>query len=98
MQDIAIVALEQVAPFPYIDLYNKIRHFKNANLFWAQEEHKNQGPWNYVEPRIESLLHKIGHKNNRVQYIGRKSSSTSATGYHDVHDKELAKFLREAFE
>jgi 2-oxoglutarate dehydrogenase E1 component len=95
---VAILALEQVAPFPYLEFVNNIKKFKNAEVFWVQEEHKNQGCWNYVESRIESVLRKVGLvEKSRVHYVGRKSSSTSATGYHDVHEKELEKFLSEAF-
>ena len=32
-----------------------------------------------------------------VEYIGRGPSSASATGLHDVHEKELDAFLTEAF-
>jgi 2-oxoglutarate dehydrogenase complex dehydrogenase (E1) component-like enzyme len=47
---------------------------------------------------MESVLRKVGLiEKSRVHYIGRRSSSTSATGYGDVHAKELEKFLKEAF-
>lgn len=96
-QDVAIITVEQVAPFPYQELANEIRFYKNADIYWVQEEHKNQGAFNYIEPRIESLLQILDHHIRRVHYIGRKSSSTSATGYYDVHDKELNQLLNEAF-
>lgn len=31
--------------------------YKNAELVWAQEEHKNQGAWAYVQPRFMTALH-----------------------------------------
>jgi 2-oxoglutarate dehydrogenase complex dehydrogenase (E1) component-like enzyme len=94
---VAIISLEQVAPIPYHELANEFKLYKNADIFWVQEEHKNQGAWNYIEPRIENLLNILGGESFRINYVGRKSSSTSGTGYYDVHEKELIKFLGEAF-
>jgi 2-oxoglutarate dehydrogenase E1 component len=82
---------------PYHELANELSRYKNADICWVQEEHKNQGAWNYIEPRIENLLYKLGIK-LRTKYIGRKSSSTSGTGYYDIHEKELSEFLGNAFE
>jgi 2-oxoglutarate dehydrogenase E1 component len=32
--------------------------YPNAEIVWAQEEHKNQGAWNYIQPRFETSLSK----------------------------------------
>lgn len=52
-QDVAIVRIEQIAPFPYEDVRNAIQNYKNAEFIWCQEEHQNAGAATYVEPRIE---------------------------------------------
>ena len=44
----------------------------DATLVWAQEEHKNQGAWTYVQPRIQTALG--GYNNRRVGYVGRDVS------------------------
>lgn len=54
--DVAIVRVEQVAPFPY-DLLEEVgKQHPNAKFVWAQEEHKNQGCWQYAEPRFRTLF------------------------------------------
>jgi 2-oxoglutarate dehydrogenase E1 component len=66
---------------------------------WVQEEHMNQGSWTYVKPRLESLLKHSGqtHRLN-VAYAGRGPSSASATGHHNIHEKELEDLLKLAFQ
>ena len=34
----------------------EIGKYPNAEVVWVQEEHKNQGAWSYVQPRIESVM------------------------------------------
>lgn len=34
--------------------------YKDAELFWAQEEHKNQAAWTYVHPRFITALKHMG--------------------------------------
>lgn len=95
----AIITLEQVAPFPYADFTENVKKFENAELFWVQEEHMNQGSWNYVEPRIKAAMKFAGlPKRAHVEYIGRDPSSAPATGHSDVHEKELESFLKQAFQ
>jgi len=93
--DVAIITVEQIAPFPYQDVHEAIKPFNNAHFVWVQEEHMNQGSWDYVEPRINNLL-KFTNK-GPVKYVGRHPSSSPAAGHQDSHDHELAKFLKEAF-
>jgi 2-oxoglutarate dehydrogenase E1 component len=98
LKDIAIVTLEQVAPFPYKELSKHLKLFENAELFWVQEEHMNQGAWTYVKPRIKGTLYAMEQpKRAFVNYIGRRPSSASATGHIDIHEKELRTFLSQAF-
>ena len=94
--DIAIIALEQIAPFPYEDIYHAINKFSNAEFVWTQEEHFNQGCWSYIEPRINNLLNMFNFKNNTISYTGRNPSSASATGHHNSHEKELKRILESA--
>ncbi|XP_017882185.1 2-oxoglutarate dehydrogenase, mitochondrial isoform X3 [Ceratina calcarata] len=53
---IAIARVEQISPFPYDLVKKESAKYPNAELVWAQEEHKNQGAWTYVQPRFHTAL------------------------------------------
>ncbi|XP_050073646.1 2-oxoglutarate dehydrogenase complex component E1 isoform X3 [Anopheles maculipalpis] len=54
--DIAISRIEQISPFPYDLVKAECAKYPNAELVWAQEEHKNQGCWTYVQPRFDTAI------------------------------------------
>jgi len=56
INDIAIVRVEQLAPFPFRSLRPMAQKYKNATQCWAQEEPKNAGCWQFVEPRLRAHL------------------------------------------
>jgi 2-oxoglutarate dehydrogenase E1 component len=94
---VALVRMEQLYPFPKKQLGEVLNKYKNAEVFWCQEEHKNMGAFFFVEPRIEKLLKDIKHKSKRAKYIGRASSASPAVGYMKLHIVELSNLLKEAF-
>lgn len=55
-KSMAIVRVEQLAPFPYDHFKASIMNYKNARFIWCQEEHQNFGAWSYVSPRIEKVF------------------------------------------
>lgn len=99
IKDVALARIEQLSPFPF-DLVQKFAdNFPNAEITWVQEEPRNQGAWNYVEPRIETALtHSTHHLGGRPCYVGRKPSASTATGDKTIHKRELKEFLTTAFE
>lgn len=48
INNIVLVRLEQIAPFPHDIVLRIMRQYHNAEICWVQEEPKNQGAWNYV--------------------------------------------------
>ena len=63
--DIAVARIEQISPFPFDLVKRHAENFPNAEIVWAQEEPKNQGPWGYVRPRIETSLREIDASRGR---------------------------------
>ncbi|KAL3319584.1 hypothetical protein Ciccas_001735 [Cichlidogyrus casuarinus] len=53
---IAICRVEQLTPFPYDLIKAELEKYPNAYVQWVQEEHKNMGPWSYVQPRLNHLI------------------------------------------
>lgn len=96
--DIQILRVEQLYPFPAKSLMAELSRFKNAEIVWCQEEPKNMGGWSFMEPNIEWVLDKIGSKNKRARYAGRPASASTAAGLMSKHLKELENFLSEALD
>jgi len=95
--DIAIIRLEQIYPFPTVQLGMELAKYPNAEVIWCQEEHENMGAFYFVEPRIEKVLGAIKHKSPRAKYIGRKRSASPAVGYMKLHNIESEKLFNEVF-
>ena len=82
---IVFIRIEQLYPFPAKTLANLLKKYKNAKFIWCQEEPKNMGAWNTVRNYIDRTLEIIGFKGDTVKYIGRKASSSTATGNLNKH-------------
>ena len=82
---IVLVRIEQLYPFPAKTLANILKRYSKAEFIWCQEEPKNMGAWNTVRNYIDRTLEIIDFKGVRVKYIGRKASSTTATGNLNKH-------------
>ncbi|HRF10195.1 MAG TPA: 2-oxoglutarate dehydrogenase E1 component [Xanthobacteraceae bacterium] len=96
LNDVYLLRVEQLYPFPLKALTTELSRFKNAEVIWCQEEPKNQGAWAFVQSYIEWLLENIGAKNKRARYVGRAASASTATGLMSMHLKQLQQFLEEA--
>lgn len=90
--DIAISRLEQISPFPYDLIKAECAKYSNAELVWAQEEHKNQGYWTYIEPRFDTAI----NSTRDLSYVGRHCAASTATGSKAQHTKELKSLLDNA--
>ncbi len=73
---IAISRIEQISPFPFDLVKEECDKYADAELNFVQEEHKNQGAWSYVQPRLQTA---IGGYGRRVHYIGRDVSRAIST-------------------
>lgn len=93
LQHVAIIRIEELYPFPFEALNIALEKYKNAEeLIWCQEEPKNQGAWDYFEPRFAA---KLDHQ-CMVEYVGREPSAAPAVGSAKVHAQQQKKLVREA--
>ncbi len=97
LDDVYILRVEQLYPFPAKALVNELSRFKQADVIWVQEEPKNMGAWAFVDPYLEWVLKQIGAKDSRARYVGRAPSAATATGLMSKHLAQLQAFLDEAF-
>jgi len=82
---VVFVRIEQLYPFPAKTLAKAIKKYKNASFIWCQEEPKNMGAWNTMRNYIDRTLEIIKRRDEKVNYIGRKPSSSTATGNLNKH-------------
>jgi 2-oxoglutarate dehydrogenase E1 component len=97
IDDVYLLRVEQLYPFPLKSLANELARFKGADIVWCQEEPKNMGSWSFVEPYLEWVLGHCGVKAKRARYVGRPASAATATGLMSKHLVQLKAFLDEAF-
>jgi 2-oxoglutarate dehydrogenase E1 component len=95
--DVYLMRIEQLYPWPMQSLRKELARFKNAEMIWCQEEPKNMGAWAHVDPWLELTLDKLSIKAKRARYVGRPASASTAAGLMSRHLKELETFLNEAF-
>ena len=97
LDDVYLLRVEQLYPFPLKALVAELSRFKKAEIVWCQEEPKNMGAWSFVEPYLEWVLGQVAGKSKRVRYVGRPASAATATGLMSKHLAQLKAFLDEAF-
>jgi 2-oxoglutarate dehydrogenase E1 component len=96
VDDIAIVRLEQLHPFPENTLGRVLKPYLNADVVWCQEEPENMGAWTFVDRRIERVLHRLEMKSYRPVYIGRDAAASPATGLARTHMAQQARIVTTA--
>lgn len=93
IEDIAIVRLEQLYPFPTPELKAELAQYAAAGeLMWVQEEPHNQGAWFQIRHRLEECL----QPGQVLRYAGRPASASPAVGSIAKHGAQLQAFLDEA--
>ena len=89
IDDIAVLRIEQLYPFPHEEFRAQIAMYPNAkSVIWAQEEPGNQGAWH----RIQHYLQREMRDDQKLSYALRPSSASPAVGYlakHTEQQKEL---------
>jgi len=88
-----IIRIEQLYPFPVKTLAKELKRFKkSAKFYWCQEEPQNMGAWNTARNYVQWTLDYIKAENREVSYIGRKPAASPASGYlkkHLAQQKEI---------
>ncbi|WP_298827648.1 2-oxoglutarate dehydrogenase E1 component [uncultured Piscinibacter sp.] len=93
-QDVAILRVEQLYPFPHKAFAAEMKKYPNAtDVVWCQDEPQNQGAWFFVQHYIhENML-----DGQRLGYAGRPASASPAVGYAHLHQEQQKALLDQAF-
>jgi 2-oxoglutarate dehydrogenase E1 component len=97
INNIYLLRVEQLYPFPLKALISALARFKEAEIFWCQEEPKNMGAWNFVDPYLEWVLAQAGGRCKRPLYAGRPAAASPATGMMSKHVAQLQAFMDDIF-
>jgi 2-oxoglutarate dehydrogenase E1 component len=91
--NIAIIRVEQLYPFPEKELQEAIKDYQHVKQWvWCQEEPQNQGAWYCSQHNFRAAL----PANNYLLYAGRSASAAPAVGYMAVHMKEQQALVTQA--
>jgi len=92
--DVAIIRVEQLYPFPHKAFAAEIKKYPKATeVVWCQDEPQNQGAWFFIQHNIhENML-----DGQKLGYAGRAASASPAVGYSHLHQDQQKALLDAAF-
>ncbi|CCN37115.1 2-oxoglutarate dehydrogenase E1 component [Vibrio nigripulchritudo SO65] len=91
--DVAIVRIEQLYPFPLEEVQAAISQYKYVEDFvWCQEEPQNQGAWYSSQHNFRAAI----PAGADLKYAGRPASASPAVGYMSVHMKQQKALVNDA--
>ena len=92
--DVAILRVEQLYPFPHKAFAAEMKKYPNATeLVWCQDEPQNQGAWFFIQHNIhENMI-----EGQRLGYAGRAASASPAVGYSHLHQEQQKALVEAAF-
>ena len=94
LDEVAIVRVEQLYPFPDSELSEVFERYPNAQEYlWAQEESMNMGAWYFVQPLLDDIL-----PAGQVRYVGRDEAASPAVGDAKQHQAEQAEIVEQAMD
>jgi 2-oxoglutarate dehydrogenase E1 component len=92
--DVAIIRLEQLYPFPHKAFAHELKKYPHASdVMWAQDEPQNQGAWFQIQ---HNLLENL-EENQKLGYAGRPASASPAVGYYSKHIEQQKALIQAAF-
>ncbi|HET6396060.1 MAG TPA: 2-oxoglutarate dehydrogenase E1 component [Pseudoxanthomonas sp.] len=91
--DVALVRVEQLYPFPRELLAAELKRFGKArDVVWCQEEPQNQGAWYQIKHHLQACL----AEGQALHYAGRSRSPSPAVGHFADHVEEQTKLVADA--
>nr|WP_244672626.1 2-oxoglutarate dehydrogenase E1 component [Xanthomonas sp. D-93] len=91
--DVALLRVEQLYPFPRELLSAELKRYSNAtDLVWCQEEPQNQGAWYQIKHHLQACL----ADGQSLHYAGRARSPSPAAGHFAEHVEEQLKLVADA--
>ena len=97
-EHIAIIRIEQLYPFPYDDLEECLKKYKNVDdIVWCQEEPANQGAWFSHRHRLQRVLDRLDFDKD-ISMVSRPPAAAPAVGMMKLHLEQQNNLLEEALQ
>mgnify|MGYP000273003089 CR=1 FL=1 len=97
LDNIAIARIEQLFPFPHVEMKAVIDSYAELEeVVWVQEEPKNQGSWYYMQSR-GTMIGCLGRQHT-FGYAGRFYSASPAVGYMSLHLEQQKELVSDALQ
>ncbi|MBV1869533.1 MAG: 2-oxoglutarate dehydrogenase E1 component [Gammaproteobacteria bacterium] len=93
--DVAIVRIEQLYPFPEDELVEVFSVYKASQIVWCQEEPMNQGAWYCSQHHMKAVIQRYD-PTIELEYAGRSHSAVPAVGYMSLHIEQQEALVRDA--
>ncbi len=92
--DVAILRVEQLYPFPHKAFATELKKYPNVTeVVWCQDEPQNQGAWFFVQHYIQEIM----AEGQKLGYSGRAASASPAAGYSHLHQEQQKSLVEGAF-
>ena len=92
-QDVAILRIEQLYPFPHQVVQELLQPYSHVTDFiWCQEEPLNQGAWYSSQHNFREVV----PQGSSLHYAGRPASASPAVGYLSVHQQQQQQLVNDA--
>ena len=93
-EDVAIIRIEQVYPFPHKSFVAELKKYPNlSDVVWVQEEPQNQGFWFQIQHNLREHI----PEGTKLGHACRPAMAAPASGYYEVHVKRQKELLEQAF-
>ncbi len=94
IDDVAIIRVEQLYPFPHKAFGAELKKYPKATeIVWCQDEPQNQGAWFFIQHNI----HENMADGQKLGYAGRAASASPAVGYAHLHQDQQKALVEAAF-
>ncbi len=92
--DVAILRVEQLYPFPHKAFAAELKKYPAATeVVWCQDEPQNQGAWFFIQHNLYENM----TAGQRLGYSGRAASASPAVGYSHLHIEQQKALVEGAF-
>ena len=90
IEDMAIIRLEELYPFPVEEYAATIERYAHvSDIVWCQEEPQNQGAWYQIRHRLQAPLTEA----QQLSYAGRPDAAAPASGIFGLHSMKQNNLL-----